>query len=100
MDNEQVEAVTKNLVDKLLQIKQTILDLLAILELQEEVPWSDMSQMFCSLSSQFSTLQTMLKTSRVSGTEDCEQLLKSHLVVPLTVENFANPLVQVISFNF
>jgi hypothetical protein len=55
-----VEQAIKTVEGKLLNVKRTILELLALLEMQEQVSWSQMITLFCTLSNQFSSLQTTM----------------------------------------
>jgi hypothetical protein len=85
--NEDRELFTRNGIenaeDKLRQIKATILDILAMLELQDRVHFPDLMGLFASLSSDFSAFQELMKKSCVpSRAEDNGMILKSALLVP------------------
>lgn len=82
-DRNVIVHAINNTEDKLRQIKATILDILAMLELQDRVNFPDLMGLLASLSSDFSALQELMKKSCVpSRPEDNGIFLKAALLVP------------------
>ncbi|KAI6220010.1 Mediator of RNA polymerase II transcription subunit 8 [Aphelenchoides fujianensis] len=81
------------LEQKLVEIKQTIRDLLVLLELQERVSYPEVLNNLFVLAENFSNVQEKLKKalSPAGATDDQWTLLRTHLLVPNAVDLTENP---------
>ena len=85
-----IKEVFTNLEDRIYKIRQTIQDILVLLEMEEKVPWVELNQLFCSLSNQYSSLQSTLKKSGFQQSDDMSQttiadMFKKTIIVPTGV---------------
>jgi hypothetical protein len=82
-DNAMIMMSIDFLEDKLRQIKTTIQDILAMLELQDRVHFPELLDLLSNLACSFSYIQDQMKKSCVQKqNEDNGLLMKSHLLVP------------------
>uniref|UniRef100_A0A914UQ14 Mediator of RNA polymerase II transcription subunit 8 n=1 Tax=Plectus sambesii TaxID=2011161 RepID=A0A914UQ14_9BILA len=85
-----------HLEQKATDIKQTIQQLLYMLDFQDKVRWPEMLDKFATLANDMTQLQNTLRRSGLPtvGKDDYGILLKSHLVVPSRLSLDIDPALQ------
>lgn len=94
---ERISLSITHIQQKAADIKQTLTQLLLMLDMQEKASWPEMLDKFSSLASAMSQLQMALRKSGLpSGVEDYGGLLRSCVIVPNRLSVEIDPFLQVL----
>jgi len=81
-----VKSQLEMLISRLESVKSSLEAVISLLEMQNQVPWVDLIQLFCTLSNQFSSLQGVLKSN---DTDEFD--LRKYLVTPYLISLESDP---------
>ncbi|CAD5233465.1 unnamed protein product [Bursaphelenchus xylophilus] len=85
-ENDRAFQAINNLEHYLIEVRSTIVDFIATLEMQDRVPYPELLDQFASLACSFTTIQNAMKKGALpSAPEDGGLLLKNNVLVPTMV---------------